>query len=64
MSAIACNAGDKAKGIFCGLAGGDETFKDEFAQALALKLNFTTTQRANEKALKDLTNANGSATAA
>ena len=39
---------------------GGKPFKDEFAQALALKLNLTTAQRANEKALKDLTKSSGS----
>ena len=60
MSAIACNAGAEAKGIFSNLPSGGEHFKDEFAQALALKLNLTTTQRANEKALTDLTKSNSS----
>ena len=58
MSAIACNAGAEAKGIFSNLPKGGEHFKDEFAQALALKLNLTTTQRANEKALMDMTKSN------
>ena len=60
MSSIACNAGAETKGIFSNLYQGGEHFKDEFAQALALKLNLTTTQRANEKALLDLTKSNGS----
>ena len=45
--------------IFSNLSRGGEPFKDAFAQALALKLNLTTTQRANEKALKDITKSSG-----
>ena len=60
MSAIAGNAGASTKGIFSNLSMGGKHFKEEFAQALALKLNITTTQRANEKALMDLTKASGS----
>ena len=44
------------------MGGGGESFKYEFAQAPALKINFMTSQGANEKALKDLTKANSSAT--
>ena len=62
MSAIACNAGDNTKGTFSNLSQGGEPFKDELAQALALKLNLTTTQRTNEKALTDLTKASGRST--
>ena len=60
MSAIACNAGDNTKGTFFNLSQGGEPFKNELEQALALKLNLTTTQRANEKALTDLTKTSGS----
>ena len=60
MSAIACNAGDNTKGTFLNLSQGGEHFNDERAQALALKLNLTTTQRANEKALTDLTKSSSS----
>ena len=60
MKSIASNAGAKAKGIFSNFSEGDEAFRDVFAQALALKLNLTTAQRANEKTLKDLTVNNGS----
>ena len=59
MSAIACNAGENTKGIFSNLCIWGEPFEDEIAQALALKLNLTTAQRANEKALTDLTKSNG-----
>ena len=60
MSAIACNAGDRAKGTFSNLSRGGDLFRDAFTQTLALKLNLTTTQRANEKALLDMKNARGS----
>ena len=61
MKANATNAGAKAKGIFSDVSGGgDETFRDVFEQALALKSNLTTAQRANEKTLKDLAGTNGS----
>ena len=59
MSAIASNASDNTKGIFSNLCRGGESFKDEIAQALALKLNLTTTQRANEKALAELSKSRG-----
>ena len=59
MSAIASNASDNTKGIFSNLARGGESFKDEIAQALALKLGATTTQHANEKSLRELTKTNG-----
>ena len=54
MSAIACNAGAATKGIFFNFAGGEEKFNNQLTQALALQLNFSTTQQANEKALFDL----------
>ena len=54
MSTIACNAGAEAKGIFSNLSGGCENFRDQLTSALALKLNFQTSQQANEKALHDL----------
>ena len=41
--------------------GGEDNFKEQFAQALALKLNFKTSQQANEKALRQLMNNKGSA---
>ena len=59
MSAIACNAGATTKGIFSNLSGGDENFKNQVTQALALQLNFSTTQLANEMALLDLQKAKG-----
>ena len=59
MSTIACNAGAEAKGIFSNLEGGDEKYRDQLTQALALKLNFQTTQQANEKALHDLFKSKG-----
>ena len=62
MSAIACNSGDNTKGTFSNLSQGGEPYKDELAQALALKLNLTTTQRANEKAVTDLSKASGRST--
>ena len=61
MNAIATNAEAHTKGVFSGISGGDDNFKEQFAQALALKLNFKTTQQANEKALKQLLAAKGSA---
>ena len=42
--------------------GGEDNFRDELTQALALKLNFKTTQQANEKALANLINKKGTAT--
>ena len=54
MSTIACNAGAATKGIFSKLSGGEENFRNQLTQALALQLNFNTTQQANEKALFDL----------
>ena len=59
MSAIASNASDNTKGTFSNLSQGGETFKDEITQALALQLNLTTTQRANEKALAELAKTSG-----
>ena len=59
MSAIAPNASDNTKGIFSNLCRGGDSFKDEIAQALELKLNLTTTQRVNEKALSELTKTSG-----
>ena len=50
------------KGTFSNMSQGGEPYKDELAQALALKLNLTTTQRANEKALTDLTKSSGRST--
>ena len=61
MNAIATNAEAHTKGVFTGISGGEDNFKEEFAQALALKLNFKTSQQANEKALRQLLNAKGSA---
>ena len=62
MSSIACNAEFHAKGMFSHLVkGGEDNFRDQLSQALALKLNFKTTQQANEKALRSLIKSNGSA---
>ena len=61
MSTIATNAEAHTKGVFTGISGGEDNFKEQFAQALALKLNFKTSQQANEKALRQLLNAKGSA---
>ena len=65
MNAIACNAEFQAKGIFGNIADGGggsyDNFHDQLSQALALKLNFKTTQQANEKALTKLLKARGSA---
>ena len=61
MNAIATNAEAQTKGVFSGISGGGDNFKEEFAQALALKLNLKTTQHANEKALRQLLNAKGAA---
>ena len=41
--------------------GGEDNFKEQFTQALALKLNFKTSQQANEKALRQLLDKKGSA---
>ena len=54
MSAIASNAGAETQGCFSNLSGGENNFKDQVTQALALQLNFKTTQQANEKALHEL----------
>ena len=62
MSAIACNAESQAKGVFSRIANGQDNFRDELSQALALKLNFKTTQQANEKALLSLLKSKGKAT--
>ena len=59
MSAVACNAGENTTGTFSILSAWGEPIKDEFTKALALKLNLTTAQRANEKALTDLTKSSG-----
>ena len=61
MSSIACNAESQAKGVFSNISGGDNNFREELTQALALKLNFKTTQHANEKALLRLLKSKGSA---
>ena len=47
------------KALFLICLGGGETFKDEITHALALQLNLTTTQRANEKALAELAKTSG-----
>ena len=64
MSSIACNAESQAKGIFSKIAKGgeDDSFRDYLTQALALKLDFKTTQQANEKALRSLIKSSGLAT--
>ena len=63
MSSIACNAEFLAKGTFSNVAkGGEDNFKDQLSQALALQLNFKTTQQANEKALRSLLKSQGLAT--
>ena len=64
MSSIACNAEFQAKGMFSHIAkGGEEdNFRDQITQALALKLNFKTTQQANEKALRSMLKSRGLAT--
>ena len=54
MSAIACNAEAGAKGVFNLVSGGDDTFKEQVTQALAIKLNLKTNQQANERALRNL----------
>ena len=59
MSSIACNAEFLAKGTFSNVAN---NFKDQLSQALALQLNFKTTQQANEKALRSLLKSQGLAT--
>ena len=41
---------------------GLDNFKDQLSQALALQLNFKTTQQANEKALRSLLKSQGLAT--
>ena len=61
MKAIATNAEARTKGVFTGISGGEDNFKEQFAQALALKLNFKTSQQANEKALRQLMDNKGSA---
>ena len=61
MSSIACNAETRAQGVFSNISRGEDNFKDHLTQALALKLNFKTTQHANEKALQKLVKAKGSA---
>ena len=62
MSSIACNAESQAKGVFSRIANGQDNFREELSQALALKLNFKTTQQANEKALLNLLKSKGKAT--
>ena len=61
MSSIACNAESQAKGVFSRVAEGQNNFQDEITQALALKLNFKTTQQANEKALLSVLQSKGKA---
>ena len=60
MSSIACNAETRAQGVFSNISRGEDNFRDHLTQALALKLNFKTTQHANEKALQKLVKAKGS----
>ena len=66
MSSIACNAEFLAKGTFSNMVkgggGGTDNFNDQLSQALALQLNFKTTQQANEKALRSLLKSQGLAT--
>ena len=62
MSSIACNAVSQAKGVFSRIVNGQDNFRDELSQALALKLNFKTTQQANEKALLNVLKSKGKAT--
>ena len=45
--------------VYFQILGGDEYYRDQLTQALALKLNFQTTQQANEKALHDLFKSKG-----
>ena len=59
MSAIACNAEAGAKGVFNLVSGGDDTFKEQVTQALAIKLNLKTNQQANERALRNLLQSKG-----
>ena len=40
---------------------GEDKFREQLSQALALKLNFKTTQHANEKALLQIVKSRGSA---
>ena len=51
MSAIVCNAGAGAKGVFNLVSRGVDSFKEQVTQALALKLNLKTNQQANERSL-------------
>ena len=46
--------------MFSNILRGEDNFRDHLTQALALKLNFKTTQHANEKALQKLVKAKGS----
>ena len=54
MSAIACNAEAGAKGVFDFVSRGQDSFKEQISEALALKLNLKTTQQANERSLANL----------
>ena len=60
MSAIACNAGAGAKGVFNLVSRGEDSFKEQVTQALALKLNLKTNQQANERSLLNLLKSKGS----
>ena len=63
MSSIACNAEFLTKGTFSNIMkGGADNFSGQLSQALALQLNFKTTQQANEKALRSLLKSQGLAT--
>ena len=61
MSSIACNAETQSQGVFSNISGGDDKFREQLTQALALKINFKTTQHANEKALLQIIKSKGSA---
>ena len=59
MSAIACNAEAGAKGVFDLVSQGNDSFREQVSQALALKLNLKTNQQANEKVLLNLLKSKG-----
>lgn len=59
MSAIACNAEAGAKGVFNLVSSGEDSFKEQVTQALALKLNLRTNQQANERSLLNLLKSKG-----
>ena len=59
MSAIACNAGAGAIGVFNLVSRGEDSFKEQVTQALALNLNLKTNQQANERSLLNLLKSKG-----